>query len=223
LFEKRTKCYQMIFDTLVAVDRDTAQAPEMVDGQYTRSARLRSEAYDVVNTSEDEVFQNSLYDWYIQNDWSERLLEVESPYIIAYLKRKSTENPGFADLLWKYYAQRKQYYDAAAVQLELAKTDIHNDVFSIPLEKRIEYLSRAKANASTHTPGIGRTPRQALLFEISELLEVASIQDDILQRLKGDPRLAPEKRAQVLKELNGPIIGLTEVSCVDRIPLRYTI
>jgi nuclear pore complex protein Nup155 len=205
----------MIFDILTAVDRATAQSPEKIDGHYTRSARLRSEAYNVVHTSEDEVFHNSLYDWYIDKGWNDRLLEVESPYIIGYLKRKFTESPAFADLLWNYYAQREQYYEAAKVQLELAKIEIHNDRFRIPLEKRIEYLSRAKANASTLTQGVGRQSRQTLLHEISELLEVANIQDDLLQRLKGDPRLTPQKKEEVLMELNGPIIGLTEVSGPD--------
>ncbi|KAH0565900.1 hypothetical protein GP486_000703 [Trichoglossum hirsutum] len=211
LLETRTNCYRMIFDILTAVDQAASQAPEKVDGHYTRSARLRSEAYSVVHTSEDEVFQNSLYDWYIDKGWNDRLLEVESPYIIPYLKRKFTESSAFADLLWNHYAQREQYYEAAKVQLELAKTEIHNDRFRIPLEKRIEYLSRAKANASTVTTGIGRQSRQTLLHEISELLEVANIQDDLLQRLKVDSRLTPEKREEVLAELNGPIIGLTEL------------
>ncbi|KAI9775046.1 MAG: hypothetical protein M1839_001598 [Geoglossum umbratile] len=211
LLETRTNCYKMIFGTLTAVDQATSQSPEKIDGHYTRSARLRSEAYGVVHTSEDEVFQNSLYDWYIDKGWNDRLLEVESPYIIGYLKRKFTESPAFADLLWNYYAQREQYHEAAKVQLELAKIGIHNDKFRIPLEKRIEYLSRAKANASTFTPGIGRQSRQTLLHEISELLEVANIQDDLLQRLKCDPRLTPEKKREVLTELDGPIIGLTEL------------
>ena len=189
-----------------SVDQASSQAPEMVDGQYTVSAKRKSEAYNVIHSSDDEVFQTDLYDWYLAKGWTERLLEVVSPYIVTYLQRKSSEDIAHADLLWNYYARSNQFYDAAAVQSGLAKSD-----FSLGLDKRIEYLSRAKANASTSTLGIARQPRQLLLHEISDLLDVGNIQDDLLQRLKEDARITPERRPQILKELNGQILSLTEV------------
>lgn len=190
-----------------SVDQASSQAPEMVDGQYTVSAKRKSEAYDVIHNSDDEVFQTDLYDWYLAKGLTERLLEVESPYIVVYLQRKSSEDIAHADLLWNYYARNNRFYDAAAVQLALAKSE-----FPLGLDKRIEYLSRAKANASTYTPGIARQPRQLLLHEISDLLDVGNIQDDLLQRLKEDARITAERKPAVLKELNGQILSLTEVS-----------
>ena len=190
-----------------SVDQASSQAPEMVDGQYTLSAKRKSEAYNVIHNSDDEVFQTDLYDWYLAKGWTERLLEVVSPYIVIYLQRKSSDDVAHADLLWNYYARSNRFYDAASVQLQLAKSD-----FPLGLDQRIEYLSRAKANASTYTPGIGRQPRQQLLHEISDLLDVANIQDDLLQRLKEDTRITPERRPEVLKKLNGQVLGLTEAS-----------
>lgn len=178
----------------------------MVDGAYTVTAKRRNEAYAVIDNSDDEVFQYVLYDWYLDNGWSDRLLAVRSSYVISYLQRKAKQSVDHADLLWRYFAQRERFHDAAAVQLQLAKSD-----FQLSLEKRIEYLSRAKANASTFTPGIARQPRQVLLHEVSELLDVANIQDDLLQRLKHERRITAERREQVLAHLDGQVLGLTEV------------
>ena len=172
------------------------------------SAKRRTEAYDVIDTSEDEVFQTDLYDWYLIQGRAERLLEIQSPYIVTYLQRKSSDDIAHADLLWKYFSQAERYHDAAAVQVALAKS-----AFALSLDRRIEYLSRAKANASTYTAGIARSSRQELRHEVSDLLDLANIQDDLLQRLKGDVRISPDRKGDIVKELDGPVLGLTEVRC----------
>jgi len=101
----------------------------------------------------------------------------------------------------------QDYYNAATVQLELAKSE----ALPIPLSKRIEYLSRAKANASIQSSGIGRQARQVLLHEVTELLEVANIQDELLHRLRADERIAPERRPDITLELDGLIRNLSEL------------
>ena len=189
---------------ITSLDQTSSQSPDMVDAQYIQR---RGEAYRVINDSEDEVFQTDLYDWYLAQDQSDRLLQVESPYVAIYLERRSSDNVKHADLLWEYYTKGDRYHDAAVVQLALAKS-----AFTLPLDKRIEYLSRAKANASAYAPGVGRQPRQLLLHEVSDLLDVANIQDDLLQRLKADPRGSPEQKLNFVKELDGPLLSLTEVS-----------
>lgn len=206
MFAKRKQCYDLIHQVITALARSASQVPDIVDGQYTLASRRRTEAYDVIDTSEDEVFQTDLYDWYLAQGQADRLLSVNSPYVITYLQRKSSGDIAHADLLWRYYNQVERYHDAATVQLALAKS-----TFTLSLDRRIEYLSRAKANASTHKPGLGRQTRQTLLREISDLLDVANIQDDLLQRLKGDARIAQDRKPEVVKELDGPILGLTEV------------
>lgn len=193
---------------IAQVDQASRQSPEIVDGVYTLSARRVKEAYAIIDNSNDEVFQYDLYDWYLERGWSDRLLAVGSPYVISYLQSKSKQSVDHANLLWRFFAQRERYHDAAAVQLQLAKSQ-----FRLSLDKRIEYLSKAKANASTMTPGVGRQSRQLLLHEISELLTVANIQQDLLQRLKHDPRLNEERRGQVLEELDGQVLGLSQVFC----------
>ena len=196
----------MIHYVIQCLDESSSQAPDMVDGQYTVLAKRRSEAMDVIDSSEDQVFQTDLYDWYLQEGRTDRLMSIESPFLVTYLKRKSLENVSHADLLWKYYSQAERHYDAAEVQLDLANSD-----FQLSLDQRIEYLSRAKANASTQKLGVGRQTRNSLLRKISDLLEVANLQGDLLQRLKGDDRIAPDAKHVVIQELDGPIQALTLV------------
>lgn len=206
IFESRKRCYNLIHDTIQAVEKASLQTPDIIEGQYTASARRRAEAYDVIDTSEDEVFQTDLYDWYLALGRTDRILQIQSPYIVTYLQRKSSDDIAHADLLWKYYTQSERYHDAAAVQLALGKS-----AFALSLDRRIEYLSRAKANASTHVLGGSRQTRQKLLREVSDLLDVANIQDDILQRLKADPRITNQRKPEVIKELNGQVLSLSEL------------
>ncbi len=203
----------MIHQVIKALDHASSQAPDLVDGRLTLAARRRREAYEVVDNSEDEVFQTDLYDWYLAEGRTDRVLEIQSPYVVTYLQRKSSNDIVHADLLWKYYCQAARYSEAAAVQLALAKSP-----FDLTLDRRIEYLSRAKANANTYTAGVPRPTRQVLLREVSDLLDVANIQDDLLQRLKADERIPPERIPDVIRGLDGPILSLSDVSISFTIP-----
>jgi len=207
-FESRKRCYDLVFSIIQSVDRASEQSPELVDGQYTITAKRKAEAYDVINGSDDEVFQNTLFDWYMQSGWSDRLFEITSPYVVGYLTRRMDKDPEHADLLWRYHAHHGNFLDAASVQLQLAESG-----FDLALETRITYLSRARTNASIRSTALvdSRQSRQQLLRKISELLDVANIQDDILQRMKTDPRLTDARRPQVLKRLDGKIIQLNEL------------
>jgi nuclear pore complex protein Nup155 len=213
-YEKRTACYGLVFRVIEAVDLAyNAQGVVPQDGVISQITRRKHEAYEQINDSDDEVFQNYLYDWYLSKGWADRLLEINSSYVVDYLRRSSEEDPAAADLLWRYYAHYGDYLSAAEVQFQLAKSP-----FEITLEKRIGYLSRAKANASTRSTGFSesgvrnRQSRQELLRNISDHLDIANIQDDVLQQIKNDPRLTGERRAEVIKILDGAIQPLDDVS-----------
>ena len=207
-YDKRKRCYDLIHAIIQSVDQSAAQTADTLDGQYTLPAKRRAEAYEVVDNSEDEVFQNNLYDWYMSQGWSDRLLDIASPHVVNYLRRRMDKDSAHADLLWRYYAHHNNYLEAASVQLLLAKGG-----FTLDLETRIAYLSRARTNASIRTTSLldSRQSRQQLLREISDLLDVANIQDDILQRMKSDPRLTDARRPQVLKKLDGEILSIGEL------------
>ncbi|KAE8314295.1 Non-repetitive/WGA-negative nucleoporin C-terminal-domain-containing protein [Aspergillus transmontanensis] len=203
-FYFRKQCYDLIFKVIIAVDNLAAHDPGVVDGQLTVIAKRKNEAYGVISDSIDEVFLTSLYDWYLEQGWSERLLHANSAFVVTYLERKSADDIAHADLLWRYYAQSERFFEAAKVQFHLAQS-----AFTLPLGRRIEYLGRARANASTFTPDVGRQPRQRLLQDISNLIDLANIQDDLLQRLKDDKRLTSERRSQVLADVDGPIMDIS--------------
>ena len=208
-FDFRRQCYDLVHEVIRAVDKTMEQGPAFVDGRPSLTAMRRNEAYDVINRSTDEMFLTNLYDWYLSQGWADRLLASDSPFIVTYLERKSAEDIAHADLLWKYYGQSGQFYEASSVQLQLAKSG-----FNLTLDRRIEYLSRARANASTYTQGGNRKSKQKLLQEISEFLDVANLQDEVLQRLKEDPRLPAERRDEVLARVDGPVLSITEVCFV---------
>ncbi|KAJ5540518.1 hypothetical protein N7494_005594 [Penicillium frequentans] len=200
----RKQCYDLVFNVILAVDTLAEADPGFVDGQMTQIAKRQNEAYTVISDSNDEVFLTSLYDWYLEQGWSDRLLQTQSPFVVTYLDRKSTDDIAHADLLWRYYAQSQRFFEAAKVQFQLAQS-----AFTLPLSRRIEYLGRARANASTFTPDVGRQSRQRLLQEISNLIDVANIQDDLLQRLKDDDRIAPERKNEVLQDVDGPVMDIS--------------
>ena len=200
-FDARKKCYNLIHDVINVIE----QAPQIPDsGPNSVSNRRRNEAYEVIDTSDDEAFQTDLYDWYLSQGRTDRILEIQSPYIVTYLQRRSSDEIGQADLLWRYHSQNGQNHQAAEVQLALAKSE-----FDLTLDRRIEYLGRAKANASSPSPGVTRHSRHLLLREVSDLLDLANIQDDLLQRLRNDSRIPVERRPTLTSELNGPILPIT--------------
>ncbi|PKY04421.1 non-repetitive nucleoporin [Aspergillus campestris IBT 28561] len=203
-FYFRKQCYDLIFRVIIAVDNLAANDPGVIDGQLTIVAKRKNEAYGVISDSTDEVFLTSLYDWYLQQGWSDRLLQTDTAFVVTYLKRKAADDIAHADLLWRYYAQSERFYEAADVQYNLARS-----AFKLPLSRRIEYLGRARANASAFTPDVDRQSRQRLLQDVSNMIDVANIQDDLLQRLKDDKRIAPERRADVLDDVDGTIMDIT--------------
>ena len=206
----RKQCYDLIFKVVLAVDTLAASDPGVIDGQPTLIAKRQGEAYGVISDSADEVFLTSLYDWYLEQGWNDRLLQTQSPFVVTYLQRKSNDDLGHADLLWRYYAQSQRFFETAQVQFHLAQS-----AFILPLNRRIEYLGQARANASIFTPDVGRQSRQRLLQEISNLIDVANIQDDLLQRLKDDERIVAERKSEVLEDVDGPIKDISTVSSLS--------
>ena len=201
-----------------ALDRASRLTTSVVDEEFTLATKRRKEAYEVIDSSEDEVFQTDLYDWYLAEGQANRLLMIQSPFIVTYLQRKFLDDITIADLLWRYHNQANKPHDAAKVQLELAQSD-----YPLSLDRRIEYLSRAKANASTNAIGVGRQTRQKLLHDVSELLDIAGIQDDVLQKFKDDSRVSQDRLASLLAELNNKILPLNTVSPEHTTFIGYTL
>ncbi|KAI0161937.1 nucleoporin-domain-containing protein [Hypoxylon sp. FL1284] len=206
LFDERKLCYNLIHRVLLDLDSASSREPELVDGKPTLIATKRAEAYDVVSSSSDEVFHFDLYEWYIQQGWTDRLLGIDSPHVTTFLSRLASKDVEHADLLCRFYTMRAQYFAAAKVQADLAQSD-----FPISIKDRLTLLSKAKTNASVTTTGVSRQDQQLLNHEVTELLEVAHIQDDLLERLMADDRIPPERRPEINAALDGKIQPLSEL------------
>ncbi|KAI1495484.1 Non-repetitive/WGA-negative nucleoporin C-terminal-domain-containing protein [Biscogniauxia marginata] len=205
-FDERRLCYDLIHRVLQDLDAASSREPELIDGKPTLITTKRAEAYDVVNNSPDEVFHFDLYDWYIQQGWTDRLLRIESPHVTTFLRRLAADDVEHADLLCRFYTMRSLFFNAAKVQADLAQSD-----FNISIKDRLTLLSKAKTNASVMTTGVSRQDQQLLNHEVTELLEVAHIQDDLLERLRVDSRIPPEKLPEIQKALDGKIQALSEL------------
>lgn len=213
-YETRCKSYDLIHSVLEAIDTAMQSYPTFVDGRPSLSAVRRDEAYEVISRSKDELFLTNLYDWYAAKKWYERLLNTDtiSGFIVTYLQRRSEDDSIYADLLWQYFGKSSQFHEAAKVQLRLAQST----KYALTLDRRLEYLSRARANASAFTTAnntANRKTKQKLLTEINSLIEVANIQDEILGKLRDDDRLRAnaENRERVLAELNGEIRPISDL------------
>lgn len=205
-YDERKKCYDMIHNVLRNLDEASSKEPEMIDGKMTLMAMKRMEAYDVVNNSDDEVFHFDLYEWYIQQGWTDRILAIESPHVITFLQRLAGTNVEHADLLCRFYTNRSRFFDAAEVQAQLANSD-----FPIGIKDRIRLLSLAKANANVSTVGVSRQQQQMLNHEVTDLLEIANIQDDLLGRLQLDDRIDQQRKSEVQQALDGKILNVSEL------------
>ncbi|KAK5991337.1 Nuclear pore protein [Cladobotryum mycophilum] len=205
-FSERKRAYDLIHDVLSHLDTASSAEPLAVDGRPTIIATKRNEAYEVVNGSDDEVFHFDLYEWYIEQGWTERILAIDSPHVVTFLQRLAGTNVEHADLLCRFYTNRSRFFDAAEVQAELA-----NSEFAIGIKDRIRLLSLAKANANVATVGVSRQQQQRLNHEVTDLLEIANIQDDLLGRLLADDRIDPERKVEIEQALDGKIIGLSEL------------
>ncbi|KAF4583187.1 nucleoporin Nup157/170 [Ophiocordyceps camponoti-floridani] len=205
-FEERQRCYSLVHEALQHLDAASSREPEMVDGKLTLMATKKLEAYDVVNGSDDEVFHFGLYDWYIQQGWTDRILAIDSPHVVTFLQRLADRSAEHADLLCRFHTNRGRFFDAAQVQADLAHSD-----FALGIKDRIRLLSLAKANASVSTVGVSRQRQQMLNHAVSEQLEVANIQDDLLGRLREDERIDPTRREEVVEALDGKLMDLSDL------------
>lgn len=207
-YVRRVECYDLIFQVLDELDAVYGTAPEMQDGVPTTATRIRNETWTLAYTSIDETWHNTLYDWLFSRGHSDRLLEADSPHVLNYLKRTSVGSLPHCDLLWQYHARRENFFAAAEVLHKLAQSE-----FELPLEKRLEFLSRARGFCSSYGPMGTRQKMNELSHTIQEELDVVVIQDDVLRRIKEDERISLEKKERLTKELDSNLISLSDV-CV---------
>lgn len=161
--------------------------------------------------SKDELLHVALYDWLYQRRQSDRLLQIKSPFLEAYLKRKMstfTESVPLMDLLWMFYERNGHYRAAAEILRKL--TERHGT--DIDLYHRLQYLSRAIiCMKSCQTPLLSDGVSSGeLLHELEEKMQVASIQLQLLESLQRRGGDAAEV-AEAISCLNSDLHDVTKL------------
>ncbi|GFN98864.1 nuclear pore complex protein nup155-like [Plakobranchus ocellatus] len=187
----RMECYKCITDVLSflwssSVNPQT-QAPSIplqpgppVNTDQSRMDALQAEAYreEVLQmglASDDSLFHAALYDWLFMTNHTDKLLEINTPYVEQYLRRKvnmQTDNTAALDMLWKHYEKTENFQAATRILAQLAE----RPGSGINLTQRLEYLSRAVICAKSSTSRLGTAAAGELLHELEEKMEVARLQ-----------------------------------------------
>ncbi|NXF88358.1 NU155 protein, partial [Eubucco bourcierii] len=133
--------------------------------------------------STDELFSIALYNWLIQADLADKLLQVTSPFLEPYLVRMTKIDQNkvrYMDLLWRYFEKNRNFSNAARILAKLA--DLHST--EISLQQRLEYIARAILSAKSSTSMSSIAADGEFLHELEEKMEVARIQLQIQETLQ---------------------------------------
>ncbi|ODV81420.1 nucleoporin-domain-containing protein [Suhomyces tanzawaensis NRRL Y-17324] len=214
---RRTQLYHLIFKILTKVDLEALKITESHNQlEINEFLELRDLTYDTCFSSQDKAFHYEFYQWFIDQGISERLLGINTPYILPFLQEKSQGNLSLSDLLWLYHAKRDNFYDASSILYSLAISE-----FPLNLTKRIEYLSRANGFCNCVCPPNIRQKMIQLSSIIQELFDVGNLQWDILTTIQNDARISKENKEVVVNALNYKILTISDLFNDYTDPLGY--
>lgn len=214
---KVPQLYLLVYKVLTQVDLRALKLTEAHDGVAGFIKNVRDPTYQLCFDYKDQRFQDAFYQWFIDQGVKERLLEVETPYILPFLTARADASLDMSNLLWLYHAKRQNYYDAAQVLYTLAISQFHLD-----LDQRIEYLSRANGFCNCACPPNQRPRMIQLALVVMELFDIATIQLDLVKFVDRDPRVLAENRKAARDALfTGRILPLLDLFNLYADPLGY--
>ncbi|MGH0162158.1 UNVERIFIED_CONTAM: hypothetical protein FKN15_049564 [Acipenser sinensis] len=142
-FQDRLNCYKCITDTIQELVNQSKAAPQSPSVPKQPGPPVMSSDPNMLSNedatahfeqmlglaqrSNDELFHIALYNWLIQADLTDKLLEVNSPYLEDHLMRMIKQDQNkvcYMDLLWRYYEKNKSFNKASHVLARLA--DMHD-------------------------------------------------------------------------------------------------
>ncbi|XP_054843250.1 nuclear pore complex protein Nup155 [Eublepharis macularius] len=198
-FQERLNSYKCITDTLQELVNQSKAAPQSPSVPKKPGPPVLSSDPNMLSNEEaghhfeqmlklaqrsaDELFSIALYNWLIQADLSDKLLQVNSPFLEPYLVRMAKVDQNkvrYMDLLWRYFEKNRNFSNAARVLAKLA--DMHST--EISLQQRLEYIARAILSAKSSTAISPIAADGEFLHELEEKMEVARIQFQIQEALQ---------------------------------------
>lgn len=228
-YSLRCQCYSCVFDLLVDAKYLSESRKEIVDRRICRGdpIKYKEAVFNQALASDDRVFHFELYEWFLREGMTQELLEVSTiidwvymhnkntiwsnpsffqvntPYVIPYLR---SHGPFFSEkssLLWQYYRRNGRHDEAAICLKQLATSDAEID-----LNQRVEYLSTAIENARSFKAKSYQTDITNLLRVLEETMEIAEVQVEIRQVLQQTVDLTGS-----LANINTQLLTVTQV-CV---------
>lgn len=215
--KKKLQLYDLIFKILAKVDLKAIKVTETNDqlliNEFTET---RDSTYETCFASQDKSFHYEFYQWFINQGVNERLLDINTPFILSFLEEKSENDLTLSDLLWLYHAKRENYFAAANILYSLSISE-----FKLNLNQRIEYLSRANGFCNCVCPPNLRQKMIELSSIIQELFDVANIQLDVLSTIKTDKRINDDNKKIAIDSLNFKILSISDIFNSYTDPLGY--
>uniref|UniRef100_A0A3Q4GBE5 Nucleoporin 155 n=1 Tax=Neolamprologus brichardi TaxID=32507 RepID=A0A3Q4GBE5_NEOBR len=159
--------------------------------------------------SQDELFHIALYNWLIQADLTDKLLEVNSPYLEEHLMHMIKQDQSKVhnmDLLWRYYEKNRNFGKAAHVLARLA--DMHST--EISLKQRLEYIARAILSAKSSSSISAQASDGEFLHELEEKMELVRIQVQIQETLIRQYSHHPSVK-NVISQLDSELMDITKL------------
>ncbi|XP_041111016.1 nuclear pore complex protein Nup155-like [Polyodon spathula] len=224
-FQDRLNCYKCITDTIQELVNQSKAAPQSPSVPKQPGPPVMSSDPNMLSNedatahfeqmlglaqrSNDELFHIALYNWLIQADLTDKLLEVNSPYLEDHLMRMIKQDQNkvcYMDLLWRYYEKNKSFNKAAHVLARLA--DMHST--EITLQQRLEYVSRAILSAKSSTSATSQAADGEFLHELEEKMEVARIQLQIQETLSRQYSQHPSVQG-ALSQLDSELMDITKL------------
>ncbi|XP_051876297.1 nuclear pore complex protein Nup155 [Pristis pectinata] len=224
-FQERVSCYKCISDTLQELVNQSKAAPQSPSVPKLPGPPVLSSDPNMLSNEEatqhfeqmlklaqcstDELFNIALFNWLIQVDLTDKLLEVNSPYLEPYLVRMAKHDQNrvrYMDLLWRYYEKNRNFSNAARILARLA--DMHST--EISLQQRIEYISRAILSAKSSTATSSQAADGEFLHELEEKMEVARIQLLIQDTLARNYSQHPSVQ-EAISQLDSELMDITKL------------
>ncbi|XP_048037305.1 nuclear pore complex protein Nup155 isoform X1 [Megalobrama amblycephala] len=223
--QERLSCYKCITDTMQELVNQSKAAPQSpsVPKQpgppvMTSDPNMLSnedaaahfeQMLGLAQRSQDELFHIALYNWLIQADLTDKLLEVNSPYLedhLMHMIKQDQSKVRNMDLLWRYYEKNRSFGKAAHVLARLA--DMHST--EISLKQRLEYISRAilSAKSSSCVSSLGADGE--FLHELEEKMEVVRIQVQIQETLRRQYSQHPSVQGAIT-QLDSELMDITKL------------
>ncbi|CAL9683382.1 unnamed protein product [Knipowitschia caucasica] len=224
-FQERLLCYKCITDTMQELVNQSKAAPQSpsVPKQpgppvLTSDPNMLSneeatahfeQMLGLAQRSQDELFHIALYNWLIQAELTDKLLEVNSAHLEEHLMHMIKQDQSKVhnmDLLWRYYEKNRNFGKAAHVLARLA--DMHSS--EISLKQRLEYVARAILSAKSASCISAQAADGEFLHELEAKMELARIQVQIQETLLRHYSHHPSVKT-VVSQLDSELMDLTKL------------